>query len=361
MEFSGEKRHAREFFAAANGGEGFISYYGEIFSPERLERRYLIKGGAGSGKSSLMRRVASMAEDRGIEVERYLCSSDHTSLDGVIIGGRVALIDATSPHALECECAGALDGIVDTGRFWNEERLGRSRGRIEELNEIKKRRYSGAYRYLGAAMSVGRAQREALIPYVNTEKIARTAARLLSSVPDGEGYSRKIGLCSSIGMKGKHRLDCYERSAERLYVIEDVYSTADLLLAALLGEAERKRTRVRVSYSPLDKSRPDALLLEESGVGFVIGRAEKGERRGRVNMRRFVNLPQAETTRVRSEFKAAERLKNGLIALACDELASAAKAHFALEEIYGEAMDFASLGKYCEDLGEKITKRFILL
>ena len=76
-----------ELFAAANSGKGFCSFYGEIFSPERTERRYLIKGGPGTGKSSLMRRVAGEAEKRGYGVEYYRCSSDPTSLDAILIGG----------------------------------------------------------------------------------------------------------------------------------------------------------------------------------------------------------------------------------------------------------------------------------
>ena len=37
------KAENRDFFAAANSGRGFISFYNEIFNCERIERRYLIK------------------------------------------------------------------------------------------------------------------------------------------------------------------------------------------------------------------------------------------------------------------------------------------------------------------------------
>lgn len=364
METLNEKKRAREFFASANGGEGFFSYYGEIFSPEHLERRYLIKGGAGSGKSSLIRRVADLAEKKGIEVERYLCSSDHTSLDGAIIGGRVALIDSTAPHILECEHAGVVDEIADTGRFWNSEVLGRSRERISELSKEKKRYYDGAYGALGAALLLARRQRALMLSYLDMHKISKAAERILSSVPEGRGYSRGIGLCESIGMKGRCRLDSYNKLADKLYIVRDYLSTADLFLGALFEEAKRKKCRIRVSYSPLDRTRIDALLLEESGIGFVIGRGEEAGREGRVNMRRFIDFSRGRSETVardKSEFRELERLKNSLSERACKNLEEAGRAHFALEKIYGEAMDFEALDGYCEAVSEKIIKRFTFL
>ena len=153
-------------FAAANSGEGFKSFYGEIFSPARLLRRYLIKGGAGSGKSSLMRRVAQAVSSRGHCVEYYYCSSDYTSLDGIVIDGRVALVDSTAPHIIEPELAGAVDEIVDTGLFWDSRALASHRAKITELSDKKRECYKGAYRYLEAALAVDRRSRELIWPWI---------------------------------------------------------------------------------------------------------------------------------------------------------------------------------------------------
>ena len=71
-----------EFFASSNSSEGFKSYYPEVFA--RANRLYVIKGGPGTGKSSLMRRAAAAAEKKGFATEHYFCSSDPSSLDGVL-------------------------------------------------------------------------------------------------------------------------------------------------------------------------------------------------------------------------------------------------------------------------------------
>ena len=39
-----KNKNGFEFFAAANSGKGFISFFDKIFGSEKISRRYLIKG-----------------------------------------------------------------------------------------------------------------------------------------------------------------------------------------------------------------------------------------------------------------------------------------------------------------------------
>ena len=83
-----------KYFCAANTGEGFLSYYGELISA--AERVFIIKGGPGTGKSRFLREVAKRAESKGERVVYYYCSSDPSSLDAVFIGGKTLLLDGTA-------------------------------------------------------------------------------------------------------------------------------------------------------------------------------------------------------------------------------------------------------------------------
>ena len=73
----------RVFFGAANSGGGFYSVFKNILKP--FDKRILIKGGPGTGKSTLMKNVFGLAKSRGLSPEMMLCSSDPDSLDGVLI------------------------------------------------------------------------------------------------------------------------------------------------------------------------------------------------------------------------------------------------------------------------------------
>jgi len=66
---------------------------------ENLVKRYFIKGRPGSGKSTMLKRIAKEAENRGYNVEIYHCGLDPHSLDMVIVRELGwAIFDSTAPH-----------------------------------------------------------------------------------------------------------------------------------------------------------------------------------------------------------------------------------------------------------------------
>lgn len=85
------------------------------FVPNLTEglKRYLIKGRAGSGKSTMLKKLAAAASDRGFDVEIYHCGFDPNSLDMIIVRELgVAMFDSTAPH--EYFPDRDTDEIVDT-------------------------------------------------------------------------------------------------------------------------------------------------------------------------------------------------------------------------------------------------------
>ena len=87
------------FYLGANSPAGFYSLYDQLIDPAVAETIIILKGGPGCGKSSLMRKVAQAAEDKGLSVEYIQCSGDPDSLDAVLIPAiKTALVDGTAPH-----------------------------------------------------------------------------------------------------------------------------------------------------------------------------------------------------------------------------------------------------------------------
>lgn len=88
-----------QYFLGANAPSGFYSLYSELLSPDHARAIYILKGGPGCGKSTLMRRVGAQMEEEGVDVEYILCSGDPDSLDAVVLPElQVALVDGTAPH-----------------------------------------------------------------------------------------------------------------------------------------------------------------------------------------------------------------------------------------------------------------------
>ena len=352
----------RTFFAAANSGDGFASFYKEVFGKEGIERRFLIKGGPGTGKSTFMRRIAQKSLENGLCVDYYRCSSDPESLDAIVIAGRIALIDATSPHCVEPELVGARDELVDLGAFWDAERLSCEIDRIKSISEKKKERYRAAYRFLDASMTLDAHARELAGKLVQREKMLRAVQRIMKRIPRGEGHSVEIGLRDSIGMKGKSSLDTYEKMADKVYFIRDFYKSGALLLSMLASEAARNDNAITVSYYPLDPSYLDALFFKEAKIAFVLCESEKFESNGDhiyINMKRFVNpkptgMSKNEIKELKREYKEAVRLSDGLVSSAVEALEGAGQYHFELEKIYKDCMDFTAESELCERFAKKI-------
>ncbi|WP_239618955.1 PRK06851 family protein [Cohnella mopanensis] len=71
------------------------------FVPNLTEglKRYLVKGRPGSGKSTMLKKLASVAIERGFDVEIYHCGFDPNSLDMIIVRELgFAIFDSTAPH-----------------------------------------------------------------------------------------------------------------------------------------------------------------------------------------------------------------------------------------------------------------------
>lgn len=339
------------YFAASNSGEGFKNYYEEVFGGS--DRIFVIKGGPGTGKSRFMSEVAEYAAAHDWECERYYCSSDPNSLDGIKLfreGEVISVIDGTPPHAWEPRLPGVRDEIVNLGDFWNGARL-RERGEdIKAIEARKKELWRAAYRWLSGSLDMCRVVRDISIKYLDGDALQRRARELVADIPDGKEFKTEVGLISSVGMYGEISLGEYFRRASRLYLVNDYLMTAHLLLVELLALARSKKLSVRISYDPVDAERLDGIYFEESGLCVAVGKVRDEREFDSIDMREFCH-PDYDAMRS-AEY--ADSARRAMLGGACDTLDEINRLHFKLEEIYVSAMDFAAKEKFTREFCKKI-------
>ncbi len=84
------------FFGAATIN-GSVDYIDNITAD--LKKRYFIKGRPGSGKSTIMKKIAQKALESGCDVDIYHCAFDPKSLDMIVIKQLdLCVFDSTAPH-----------------------------------------------------------------------------------------------------------------------------------------------------------------------------------------------------------------------------------------------------------------------
>lgn len=345
------------YFASANGFSGFRSLYGELYRSENFTRIFVIKGGPGTGKNRFMSEVADVCEAAGATGEYFYCSSDPTSLDGVILTKgdvRIALIDGTSPHARDAKIPGAIDGILDLGNFWDEGRLVRERQRILSLCEKKAELFRRAYRYLHLAGEFDSVREETVTACTDLAKLSRAAARELRLFKISPRPTNDRLYLSAFGMSGEVHLDTLQENATVISVTNP-YGTARLYLRALLRILQDEGVySYRLFLSHFSDSIPDGIYLPQNNILFLTEYQKHSERV--VNMKRF--LLNEKIANRRRELRLLDSERTRMLANAEDALRAVREVHFELESVYGAAMNFEEKEAFTARMARKILSFF---
>lgn len=135
-------------FAGTNSVQGFYSHFSYLVA-NSFKRVYILKGGPGTGKSTIIRNIARAYHG---PLEAYHCTSAAKSLDGLVIPAlNLSIVDGTTPHVLEGNLPGAVHQTIELSAYWDSRPLTAARNKIEALNLESKRRVKSAYRWLKIA------------------------------------------------------------------------------------------------------------------------------------------------------------------------------------------------------------------
>ncbi len=135
----------KHYFASANSGVGFTNLFQNI---NNNGFTYVIKGGSGTGKSTLMKKVGEYFSQKGFCVEFFHCSADAQSLDGVrICEKNIAIVDGTAPHICDVSYPGVDGKILDVGTFVDS-KIKVYENDIKEIVSRKQMHYKDFYGYL---------------------------------------------------------------------------------------------------------------------------------------------------------------------------------------------------------------------
>ena len=352
------------FFLGANSAQGFASRFDALYDPQSDWRAFILKGGPGSGKSTLMKAVAKSLLEHGEETELIYCSSDPASLDAVIFPrAHFCIADGTAPHVLEPQYPGACETLLNPGDCWDGDALFLQRKEIFSLCAKVSQQHRRARRYLNAAGSLLGENRRLALESLDTaalESYARRLGRRLFPKHRAQRGAERPRFLSGFTPDGCicfwNTVSCY---AKTVTAVEDEYgAAAPILLSSLRDSALASGYDVIACYCPLfpfDKL--DALIVPELELAFVtVNRFLKPEIDlvRTIHTRRFLKESiAAHRQRIRFGRRAAAELIDEAVA----SLWQARHIHDDLEAIYKKAMDFDRLNRVTETLINQILER----
>ncbi len=343
-------------FLGGTSPDGFRTYFGSMIADTDFHS-YIIKGGPGTGKSSLMKRLAEAFPDDDKEI--YCCSSDPDSLDAVVFTEKkVILVDGTPPHVFEPEYPGAVQQILDLGAYWDTGRLKRSKERIIDANSAYSQHHIRCRRYVKALASVVGDTCHIGNCALNEEKLDGFVKRLSKKIlpkKSGSVCGRKeFRQLSALTPKG------YLTNIPQgygIYLLNDsYYAGSDKFLRKFADAAAEKGYTVSISVCTLFENESfEHMLIPELKTAFItadpindVYTASKQP----INFRRFYDKNTLAEKKLRIKFNesAARNLRDEAVL----SLKNAKTEHDALESLYIPAVDFDSVNRLCYTLISQI-------
>lgn len=347
------------YFLGANTPNGFYSRMEELLPRERTKELYLLKGGPGCGKSSLMKKIGQTALERGEVCEFIHCSGDPDSLDALILPGRgVAIADATAPHVLEPKLPGIVEQYVNLGQFYDHAALAPLRDTAEGLQGRYQACYKRAYRCLKGAEGLERDDLELVnTPEVRARIRKRARGVILREVPRrGAGGRVTTRFLDAISCQGRITFwDTVKELCPRVFELSDRYGLSCLFLEEVLAAAPERGQDVIVCPDPMAVNRPRHLLLPGLKLAFVTTSPEaplpfKPFRRVRLDA--MISPEVLRQNKARLKFS--QKIAQSLEAEGMESLASAKALHDQLESLYNPHMNFDGVYETARQLSREI-------
>ena len=320
---------------------------------------YILKGGAGTGKSTLMKKLAERF-GRTERVTRFYCSSDPESLDAVILhSSKAVVIDGTSPHTMDPVFPGVCQRIVDLGRYWDVSLLSPERNNIVAACEKNRSFMTGAAYCSKALGSICSDTFCCTENAVNREALEALAGDIAGKLSNGQGrtgkeHIRQLSVMTRYGyMTMTETLENYPE----IFLLEDsCFAASHMLIDMTAKRAVNAGFDVKLSPCLLFGQRVwEHLLIEDAGIALVSSNALTGlgtDGAERTDMSRFYDKEKMQPHEKRLE-KDHSLIKE--LSAASSELMNSAKlVHDETESFYIRAMDFEKLDKVCERLTEEI-------
>ena len=347
------------FFLGSTSASGFSSKFINLIKKDGYYT-YILKGGPGTGKSTLIKKICKEFDDEDMEV--YHCSSDVNSLDAVILNNRrIIVVDGTSPHVFEAEFPGVYQEIVNLGMFWNKPLLLENGSQICSLFKENSRYHLLARRYIQASSSL------------NSNILSITSSALLKEKEDKftDNFINKnfvTGNCTGNPYEFR-QLSAFTSSGYTTLPVSDEYKTiilkddnmagANRFLKKLASAAAERKYNVIISMcSAVNEEVYEHLLIPQLRIAFISSNfinKIKPDNQTVINFDKFYDKKKISEKKVFISFnkKVIEKI-NTEVASTID---IALTVHNDLEKYYINSLDTKKLNSFSENFINEIKNK----
>ena len=351
------------YFAGGNTARGFYSLFDSNL--EGLERVYILKGGPGTGKSTLMKEIGAYWSEKGYSVEYLHCSSDPDSIDGVIIPSlKVGVVDGTAPHVIEPKLPGAVEEYVNLGEAWDARLLAREKQNIQDLSNQASQAFQNAYQTFAQALRVHDDWEKIYIQSMDFDKANELTDRLIETFYGDKSLNKQSDVRHRFlgAATPKGAVDFVPNLTadinKRYFIKGRPGSGKSTMLKKLASEGEARGFDLEIYHCGFDPNSLDMVIIRELGIAIFDSTAPHEyfpSREGDeiIDMYGTVIAPDTDELfadqikEVQSQYKANMKKAIGF-------LADAKEIRNQLEAVYISTMDFDVVSKQKEKIQSEI-------
>lgn len=340
----------KNYFAGGNTARGFHNLYDSNL--QGLDRLFILKGGPGTGKSSLMKKIGNEWVKQGYDIEFLHCSSDNNSIDGVIIPAlKVGIVDGTAPHVIEPKLPGAVEEYINLGEAWNARALSVHKTTIQKLTNQISRFFHKAYDTFKEALDIHDDWEKIYINSMDFKKADQLTNKLIDSFFGKMKLSKKsdirhrfLGAATPIGAVD-FVPNLTEAIPKRYFIKGRPGSGKSTLLRKLAAAAEARGVDAEIYHCGFDPHSLDMVIFRELGIAIFDSTAPHEyfpSRDGDEILDMYELLIAQGTDEIFEDIlsKISTNYKSKMLE-ATSYLAKAKELHDELEAIYIAAMDFS--------------------
>ena len=351
------------FFFGANRKHKYVSLFGEAYNPREGGKHYILKGGPGTGKSTLMKKLALELEQKGYLVERGYCSADPHSLD-IVIAPEInfSILDGTSPHVLDATYPGVTEFVVNLSEAWDKSYLNEYKTAIINLTDENKKMHKKAADFLCVASQLQLENMRYCEGITDKAKLHSFATRLCKrEIPVKKGVAR--GRCqkrflSAISPDGVVlQYDTIVALSEKIITISDEYSAcAPYIMSCIADYATENGYDIYACYCPLFPTvKIEHIIIPELKLCFFTenkAHYSLDTESKKIRATRFLN--KENLAEIKETLRFNKKTQDEMLQEVVRKISVAKGVHDRLEDYYIRATDFAVIDEITEKLFKEI-------
>ncbi|GAA0177335.1 PRK06851 family protein [Clostridium sediminicola] len=358
-------RNIINYYACGNTAKGFFNLFDNNLLG--LRKVFILKGGPGTGKSTLIKRIGDLWAKTESNIEYIHCPSDNGSLDGIINTNRkIAIVDGTSPHVIEPTAPGAIDEYVNLGVSWDSSKLELAKAKIIDLNCRISDCYKNAYAYYGKALAIHDEWEKIYIDNMNFNKADKLSEKVIELlIKDRKIYQNPIVKHRFLGAATpKGPVDFIENLtseiSKRYFLKGRPGSGKSTLLKKLANKAISDGFNVEIYHCGFDPDSLDMIILRELDVCIFDSTSPHEYFPSRdddeiIDMYKELIVPGTDEKYKEKLDNIKLRYKSN-IGLGNSYLKTSKGIHDELEKYYINAIDFSKIDEIREELIYKLSK-----